>query len=103
MQGLINVVKVVFPESEHRFCVRHLWQNFQQLYRGDILKNQLWKIARSSTIIRFEANMEGMKLLNPAAHAWLDELDPKTWVRAFQKELPKCDVLLNNNSEVFNK
>ena len=53
--------------------------------------------------MRFEANMAAMKVLNPTAHAWLDELDPKTWVRAFQSEMPKCDVLLNNNSEVFNK
>jgi hypothetical protein len=67
------------------------------------LKNQLWRIARSSTVVRYEANMAAMKLLHPDAHAWLEELDPKTWVRAFQSELPKCDVLLNNNSEVFNK
>ncbi|KAM0880196.1 hypothetical protein ACQ4PT_033737 [Festuca glaucescens] len=101
--GLINAVKHVFPDAEHRFCVSHLLQNFQQQFRGDILKNQLWKIARSSTVTRYEANMEYMKVLHPGAHAWLDEVDPKTWVRAFQSELPKCDVLLNNNSEVFNK
>jgi hypothetical protein len=96
-------VRQVFPDAEHRFCVRHMWQNFQQLFRGYVLKNQLWKIARSSTITRFEANMEAMKELNVEAYAWLDELDPKTWVRAFQSELPKCDNLLNNNNEVFNK
>jgi hypothetical protein len=80
-----------------------MWQNFQQLFKGDALKNQLWTIARSSTAVRYEANMEYMKTLNPDAHAWLDNLDPKTWVRAFQSELPKCDILLNNNCEVFNK
>jgi hypothetical protein len=102
-QGLINAVKHVFPDSEHRFCVRHMWQNFQQLFKGDVLKNQLWRIARSSTVTRFETNMEAMKTLHPGAWAWLNDLDPKTWVRAFQSDLPKCDILLNNNSEVFNK
>jgi hypothetical protein len=63
-----------------------MWQNFQQTFRGDVLKNQLWKIARSSTVTK-----------------WLEELPPNTWVRAFQSDLPKCDVLLNNISEVFNK
>ncbi|KAM0913679.1 hypothetical protein ACQ4PT_012023 [Festuca glaucescens] len=101
--GLISAVRIVFPDSEHRFCVRHMWQNFSQLFRGDVLKNQLWKIARSSTVTRFEANMAAMKVLHPGAWAWLDELDPKTWVRAFQSDLPKCDVLLNNNCVVFNK
>jgi hypothetical protein len=50
-----------------------------------------------------EKHMEEMKLLNVDAHAWLSNLDPKTWVRAFQSDLPKCDILLNNNCEVFNK
>jgi hypothetical protein len=80
-----------------------MWSNFQQLFKGDALKIQLWTIARSSTAVRYEANMEYMKTLNPDAHAWLQNLDPKTWVRAFQSELPKCDSLLNNICEVFNK
>jgi arginyl-tRNA synthetase len=80
-----------------------MWQNFQQLFRGDVLKNQLWRIARSTTVSRFEANLEAMKVLHVDAWAWLNELDPKTWVRAFQSDLPKCDILLNNNCEVFNK
>ena len=103
VQGLINAVKEQFPDSEHRFCVRHMWQNFQQTFRGDALKNQLWTIARSSTVVRYEKNMAYMKALNPDAHAWLDKLDPHTWVRAFHSETPKCDILLNNNCEVFNK
>jgi hypothetical protein len=102
-KGLINAVRDVFPESEHRFCVRHVWQNFQQLFKGDVLKNQLWKIARSNTVALFEKYMEQMRVLNADAHAWLENLDPKTWVRAFQSDLPKCDILLNNNCEVFNK
>lgn len=30
-------------------------------------------------------------------------MPPNTWVRAFFSEFPKCDVLLNNSCEVFNK
>ena len=93
----------VFPESEHRFCVRHMWKNFQQLYKGDALKNQLWKIARGTTVIKYEQYMLEMKVLNEDAYTWLKELEPNTWVRAFQSDIPKCDILLNNLCEVFNK
>ena len=102
-KGLINAVNDVFPESEHRFCVRHMWQNFQQQFKGDVLKNQLWKIARSTTFVKYEQYMDEMKDISLDAYKWLHELEPYTWVRAFQSDLPKCDILLNNNCEVFNK
>jgi hypothetical protein len=73
------------------------------LFKGDVLKNQLWKIARSNTVTLYEKHMDEMKALNSNAHSWLQSLEPKTWVRAFQRDLPKCDILLNNNCEVFNK
>jgi len=80
-----------------------MWQNFNVLFKGDALKNQLWKIARSNTLVRWEATMEEMKEINEDAYKWLEELPPNTWVSAFQSDLPKCDILLNNNCEVFNK
>jgi len=83
--------------------VRHMWQNFNVLFKGDVLKDQLWKIARSNTLVCWEAAMQEMKEINEDAYKWLEELTPNTWVRAFQSDLPKCDILLNNNCEVFNK
>lgn len=92
-----------FSDSEQRFCVRHLYQNFHVLYKGETLKNQLWAIARSSTIPEWEFNMEKMKSLSKDAYAYLEEIPPNQWCRAFFSDFPKCDILLNNNSEVFNK
>ncbi|CAN6356814.1 unnamed protein product [Urochloa humidicola] len=100
---LIPVVQQVFPDSEHRFCVRHLYSNFQGHFKGENLKDQLWACARSSTVEKWNINMDKMKALNSDAHAWLEKMDPKTWVRAFFSEYPKCDILLNNSYEVFNK
>jgi hypothetical protein len=103
LQGLIPAVEEVFPEAEHRFCVRHLHANFRDAgFKGEILKNQLWTCARSSTVPKWNHNMDKMKALNVAAYNWLKKMPPQTWVRAFFSEFPKCDVLLNNNSEVFN-
>ena len=47
--------------------------------------------------------MELMKTLDKYAYDWLEQMPPNTWVRAFFSEYPKCDILLNNNYEVFNK
>ncbi|XP_066386989.1 uncharacterized protein [Miscanthus floridulus] len=47
--------------------------------------------------------MEDMKKLDPATHAWLEQMAPNTWVKAYFSTFPKCDLLLNNTCEVFNK
>lgn len=71
----------MFPDSEHRFCVRHLYSNFQGHFKGENLKDQLRACARSSTVERWNLNMDRMKALNKDAHAWLEKKAPKTWVR----------------------
>jgi hypothetical protein len=50
----------------------------------------------------WENNMQKMKEMDADAHKWLEEMVPDTWVKAFFSTFPKCDVLLNNNCEVFN-
>jgi transposase-like protein len=30
-KGLINAVQKVFPHADHRFCVRHMTQNFYKV------------------------------------------------------------------------
>lgn len=47
--------------------------------------------------------MEKMRNLNHEAYDWLSNMSPNTWARAFFSDFPKCDILLNNNCEVFNK
>jgi hypothetical protein len=101
-KGLIPAVQQVFPESEHRFCVRHLYSNFSGHFRGENFKNQLWRCERASTLVRWNQEMEKMRVLSKDAHAWLEKMPPNTWVRAFFSEYPKCDILLNNTCEVFN-
>ena len=78
MQGLIPAVGQVFLESEHRFCVRHLYSNFQQHLKGENLKNQLWAWARSTTVVRWNENMDKMKVLDQKAFEWLEKVPPNT-------------------------
>nr|XP_051181518.1 uncharacterized protein LOC127295595 [Lolium perenne]XP_051181519.1 uncharacterized protein LOC127295595 [Lolium perenne]XP_051181520.1 uncharacterized protein LOC127295595 [Lolium perenne] len=69
-KGLINAVKKVFPDAEHRFCVRHLHQNFQKAgHKGEVLKNDMWAIARSTNIPKWLQNMDKLKADSPSAYA----------------------------------
>jgi hypothetical protein len=103
LQGLILVVEETFPESEHRFCVRHLYANFRDAgFKGEILKKQLWTCARASTVQKWQYHMDRMKALSQDAFYWLEKMPTNTWVRAYFAEFPKTDLLLNNSCEVFN-
>lgn len=94
----------IFPDAEHRFCVRHLYQNFQKAgHKGETLKNDLWAIARSTNSPKWQYNMKKMKADSATAYEWVEELVPNTWIKAFFSDFPKCDMLLNNHSEVFNR
>ena len=75
-KGLIPAVEKVFPESEHRFYVRHLYSNFQGHFKGENLKDQLWACIRSSTIEKWNMNMDKVKALNNDAYEWLEKMPP---------------------------
>jgi hypothetical protein len=103
LQGLINAVEKILPDIEHRFCVRHLIQNFQRAgHRCETLKNDIWAIARSTHIPKWQRSMDKLKADSAQEFAWAEELVPTTWIKAFFSEFPKYDMLLDNHSEVFN-
>jgi hypothetical protein len=79
-------------------------QNFARNgFRGDIVKNKLWHIARATRHCDWQIYMDEMKALDVAALEYLDAIDQRQWCKAFFEELPKCELLLNNICEVFNR
>lgn len=102
-KGLINAVNAIFPDAEQRFCARHMYQNFNAVHKGETLKNDLWSCARASNIPRWNKALAKLEEDSPEAYKWIEEQPPNQWCRAFFSEFPKCDMLLNNNCEVFNK
>ncbi|KAK6793634.1 hypothetical protein RDI58_007087 [Solanum bulbocastanum] len=103
-KGLIEAFDLVLPGVSHRFCVRHLHSNFKRAgYSRMALKNALWKAASATTIDRFDACMTDLFELDKDAYAWLSAKVPSEWSRSHFSPLPKCDILLNNQCEVFNK
>ena len=44
-QGLVKSLKQLVLDVGVRFCVRHLYANFRNMWRGQRLKNLLWRAA----------------------------------------------------------
>ncbi|KAK2659660.1 hypothetical protein Ddye_006193 [Dipteronia dyeriana] len=61
-KGLIDGIRELFPHSEHRFCLKHFYNNFKASYKGLMLKQLLWGAAKSTT----KQGLESSSLLRSA-------------------------------------
>jgi len=80
--------KKIWPDAEHRFCVRHIYQNFNEKHKGEKLKQDLWAIARAPNRVKWSQNCEKMDGYSAAAFHWTERLDPKTWCKSFLVSFP---------------
>ncbi|XP_076938641.1 uncharacterized protein LOC143606914 [Bidens hawaiensis] len=101
-KGLLPAIENLFPCAEHRFCVRHIHENFKATYRGKLYKDLLYKCAHAATILEFETTMDELKAFNPDAHLWLSNIHPKHWSKSHFSGRAVSDILINNMCEVFN-
>ncbi|CAI9265896.1 unnamed protein product [Lactuca saligna] len=101
-KGLIEAVKELLPYVEHRQCARHICQNLQKRFTGAIYHTLFWRASKATTEHAFKVVMKEIETLNPEAHQYLMEKDPKTWSRAFFQTGRCCDVVENGFSESFN-
>ncbi|KAK8705881.1 hypothetical protein V6N13_049467 [Hibiscus sabdariffa] len=104
-KGLIEAISEVFICAEHRTCVRHLYSNFKnkEHFKGKNLKDALWKAARAMYVKEFEDAMPELKALSVPAFDWLKGKDPTQWSKSHFSPRSKCDMLLRNLFECFNK
>lgn len=73
----------VYPNAEHRFCLRHIHENLKTVFKeGDTYKEMLWKCATRLTVPEFENAMAEMKDMSRRVHDWLRNIPPKHWARA---------------------
>jgi hypothetical protein len=47
--------------------------------------------------------MDKLKVDSEGAYTWIEEYVATTWINALLSEFPKCDMLLNNHSDAFNR
>ncbi|KAK8685348.1 hypothetical protein V6N13_041351 [Hibiscus sabdariffa] len=103
IEGLVDAVGHIFPNANVRNCIRHIYNNFKVLHKGKALKDGVWKAARATYVREFEDAMEQLKVLSVPAYNWLHKLNPAQWFRSHLDTRTKCDMLLNNICESFNK
>ncbi|XP_058759791.1 uncharacterized protein LOC131633092 [Vicia villosa] len=101
-KGLLPAMDELFPAVEQRFCVRHLYNNFRKKYPGKMLKDAIWKAARSTYVQAWEREMRFMRLISDEAYLHMMKTSPIFWSKSHFKVTNKCDTLLNNMSEAFN-
>ncbi|XP_062019055.1 uncharacterized protein LOC133735674 [Rosa rugosa] len=103
-KGLKHALQELVPSAQIRFCARHLWTNFTKKFPGKVMKDQMWKCAKATTLPYFQKEMEEMKTLDKDAYKWLSEPErpPKHWSRAYFPAGYDCDMLINNGCESFN-
>ncbi|KAM5552368.1 hypothetical protein ABKV19_026961, partial [Rosa sericea] len=70
-KGLMPAFEEVVPLANIRFCVRHMWTNFTKLFPGNVLKDQMWRCAKSTTLPYFAKAIEEMKALDNEAYKWM--------------------------------
>ncbi|GJQ96243.1 heat stress transcription factor B-4-like protein [Tanacetum coccineum] len=61
-KGIILAIKVVYLSVEHRYCLRHIYENMKQRWCGQPYKDLLWRAASATNVKDFE--------MNPKAHEW---------------------------------
>ncbi|KAI3818709.1 hypothetical protein L1987_12524 [Smallanthus sonchifolius] len=102
-KGLIPALSRVFPDAEHRFCLRHIHENMRKQWRGDVFKSMLWRVASATTLPFYDNAMDEIKRADKTLFEWLSKIPPTSWSRAHFSTRANCDMLLNNICEVFNR
>src|SRR5579859_163525 len=83
-KGLIDGVTAVFPQSTHRYCLRHLEENFHKVFKNVELKRLLWKAARATEKDVYDEALADMVKINPASVPWLlDHAPPQHWAELY--------------------
>ncbi|KAH0781000.1 hypothetical protein KY290_000598 [Solanum tuberosum] len=73
-KGLIPTFDDTMQHVAHKFCVRHLHNNFKtEGFGGQALKDVLWKTARATTKAEFFKHMEEMGKLDSKAPEWFTD------------------------------
>jgi MULE transposase domain len=101
-KGLAAAIVRVFPDSEHRECMRHLMINFKKKFHGDIFTTHMWPAAKAYTIEKCQYHLSMVKATTPDAIEFLKKNHKHIWCRSKFFELTKCDYVNNNISESFN-
>ncbi|KAK4400824.1 hypothetical protein Sango_1188500 [Sesamum angolense] len=101
-KGLIEAVTKLAPQAEHRFCLRHMYNNFKVKFKGQELKKLFWKATSTYNVKEHLRVMKEIERVDPKrgkdqnALEWLNEIPAHHWARCFFPNRTMCDVVVNN-------
>nr|KAJ0184950.1 hypothetical protein LSAT_V11C900501820 [Lactuca sativa] len=98
-KGLEVAMMNVYPNVEHRECMRHLYSNFKKHFRGDFFNKKNYGLLPKPTHDRL---LKEISDKNEDVIAYLNTNHKKIWSRSKFGTTSKCDYITNNISETFN-
>ncbi|XP_023760901.1 uncharacterized protein LOC111909328 [Lactuca sativa] len=101
-KGLEVAVMHIYPNVEHRECVRHLYSNFKKQFRGEFFNKKLWGAAKTYRPTKHDRLLKDIVDVSQDAITYLNINHKKIWSRSKFGTTSKCDYITNNISESFN-
>ncbi|KNA10075.1 hypothetical protein SOVF_147670, partial [Spinacia oleracea] len=98
-KGLLEAFGTVVPNTNTRYCCRHIWAKFKLKFPGEAYRESFWKDA---TKHHFDKYMVEIKDLNQEAFEYLNSIHVIHWSRHGFSSRAKSGMLLNNCCESFN-
>ncbi|KAE8771711.1 WD repeat-containing protein 43 [Hordeum vulgare] len=81
-KGLLNAIDQIFPNCPQRYCLRHIYADFQSAgFRGDELKKYMDATSYSYTKNGFDLAMEEIRNESEDAWLWPKAIPIETWAR----------------------
>ncbi|KAL0289067.1 UNVERIFIED_CONTAM: hypothetical protein Sangu_2629600 [Sesamum angustifolium] len=64
-KGLLEAIAELAPGAEHRFCLRHMYNNFKGKFKGQELKKMFWKAASTYNVNQHLKTMAEIQNMYP--------------------------------------
>jgi MULE transposase domain/MuDR family transposase/SWIM zinc finger len=76
-KGLLEAIELLFPDSPHGYCLRHLYENMHKKYKNPQLRERLYDTARAVTEHEYNVAIQRMRDVDADAVEWLESHAPK--------------------------
>src|SRR5437667_12347105 len=66
-KGLLEAIELLFPNSLHGYCLRHLYENMHKKHKNPQLREHLYNAARAVTKDEYDTAIQRMRDVDPRA------------------------------------
>ncbi|XP_059639116.1 uncharacterized protein LOC132281431 [Cornus florida] len=101
-KGLVEIFEDKLHDTYHRFCVKHMHENFKKKFKGAKLRDEMWNAVLALTEDTFKHHMYLISQIDKEAHEWLSKVPARLWSRSRFNDNSRCDLLVNNLCETWN-